>query len=56
MKKGELASLLGTRGETLSRIFRRLFENDVIQVQGSEVRIVDPVRLRMVADGELPGI
>jgi CRP/FNR family transcriptional regulator len=52
IKKGELASLLGTRGETLSRLFRRLGEASVIRVQGSEVTILDPERLEDLAAGE----
>lgn len=52
IRKGELASLLGTRGETLSRIFRRLTEAGVIQVSIAEVTIFDPQRLQDLADGE----
>ncbi|MHC4862400.1 MAG: helix-turn-helix domain-containing protein [Planctomycetota bacterium] len=47
-----MASLLGTRGETLSRIFRRLTEAGVIQVSIAEVTIFDPQRLQDLADGE----
>jgi CRP/FNR family transcriptional regulator len=41
MKKGELASRLGTVSETLSRSFRKLREEGVIEVDGSRVVILD---------------
>jgi CRP/FNR family transcriptional regulator len=48
MKKGELASRLGTVSETLSRSFRKLREENVIEVDGSRVIILDmPALLRI---------
>ncbi len=49
MKKGELASRLGTVSETLSRTFRKLKEEGVIEVEGSRVIIMDMARLKQMA-------
>ncbi len=49
MKKGELASRLGTASETLSRAFRKLKEDGVLSVDGSRVIILDMTRLRQLA-------
>ena len=56
IRKGELASLLGTRSETLSRLFRRLGEAGIIDVRGAEVTILDPDRLEDLASGEIDGV
>lgn len=58
MKKGELASSLGTVSETLSRAFRKLKEDNILEVDGSRVVILDMPALtrlsnaRRVADPE----
>jgi len=49
MKKGELASRLGTVSETLSRALKKLKEAGIIEVEGSRVIIYDMVRLKRVA-------
>ena len=49
MKKGELASRLGTVSETLSRTFRRLKEEGIVEVEGSRVIILDLARLKALA-------
>jgi CRP/FNR family transcriptional regulator, dissimilatory nitrate respiration regulator len=49
MKKGELASRLGTVSETLSRTFKKLKEEGVIDVEGSRVTIFDMARLKKLA-------
>ena len=49
MKKGELASSLGTVSETLSRTFKKLKEEAVIDVEGSRVIILDMARLQKLA-------
>ena len=49
MKKGELASRLGTVSETLSRTLKKLKEDGIIDVEGSRVIIYDMVRLKRVA-------
>jgi len=40
--KGQLASLLGTSAETLSRIFNRMTEEGLIRVEGKTILILDP--------------
>lgn len=40
VKKGELASRLGTASETVSRTFRKLKEEGIIEVQGGKVLIL----------------
>lgn len=47
--KGSLASYLGTVHETLSRTFARLAREQVIEVDGPRVRILDVARLRRLA-------
>ena len=49
MKKGELASRLGTANETLSRSFRKLKLEGVLSVEGSRVIVLDMVRLKKIA-------
>lgn len=46
IKKGELASRLGTVSETLSRSFRKMKEEGLIEVEGSRVIINDMSRLK----------
>ncbi|MGI9538033.1 MAG: Crp/Fnr family transcriptional regulator [Desulfocapsaceae bacterium] len=41
VSKGQLASLLGTIPETLSRIFARMSEEGLIQVEGRSITILD---------------
>ncbi len=49
MKKGEMASRLGTASETLSRSFRKMKEEGILEVDGSRVVILDMVRLKALA-------
>lgn len=49
MKKGELASRLGTVSETLSRSLKKLKEEGIIDVEGSRVVIHDMARLKGMA-------
>jgi CRP/FNR family transcriptional regulator len=49
MKKGELASQLGTVSETLSRSLRKLKEEGMIEVEGNRVIVFDLKRLRELA-------
>jgi CRP/FNR family transcriptional regulator, dissimilatory nitrate respiration regulator len=44
--KGQLASLLGTTSETLSRIFNKMSEEGLIQVEGKTIFILDAQRLK----------
>ncbi|THB71261.1 MAG: Crp/Fnr family transcriptional regulator [Desulfobulbaceae bacterium] len=45
VSKGQLASLLGTIPETLSRIFTKLTDEGLIQVSGKTIKIVDRDKL-----------
>lgn len=49
MKKGELASHIGTVSETLSRTLKKLKEEGIIEVNGSRVIIHDMERLKRLA-------
>jgi CRP/FNR family transcriptional regulator, dissimilatory nitrate respiration regulator len=49
MKKGELASRLGTVSETLSRSFKKLKDEGVIEVDGSRVVIHSVEQLKRLA-------
>ena len=46
MKKGELASRLGTVSETLSRALKKLKDDGDIDVEGSRVIVYDMARLK----------
>ena len=50
INKGQLASLLGTIPETLSRILTRLHNEGLIEVAGRKIRIVNRQALQMMAD------
>jgi CRP/FNR family transcriptional regulator len=49
MKKGELASHIGTVSETLSRSLKKLRDEGVIDVDGNRVIIYDMIRLKRLA-------
>ena len=49
ISKSQLASNLGTVGETLSRTLRKLSEDDLITVAGKKVKILDFDRLEELA-------
>lgn len=51
VSKGHLASLLGTIPETLSRIFNKMSAQGLIQVSGSDVRILNRSALEALAIG-----
>ena len=50
ISKGQLASLLGTIPETLSRIFAKMSAQELIQVDGAEIRLLDRQALAEVAE------
>ena len=50
ISKGQLASLLGTIPETLSRIFAKLSGQNLIQVEGRQIRILDRSSLEELAE------
>lgn len=54
ISKGQLASLLGTIPETLSRIFAKMSAQDLIRVEGKEIHLLDPLGLEdLAAAGKL---
>ena len=52
ISKGQLASLLGTIPETLSRILRRLSDQGIIKVSGKNIRLINKKALQDIIDGE----
>jgi CRP-like cAMP-binding protein len=50
--KGQLASLLGTIPETLSRILSKMASQGLIQVQGRKIKLLDRKALKDLASGE----
>jgi CRP/FNR family transcriptional regulator len=52
MTKTQLASLLGTIPETLSRIFAKMAQQGIISVEGRTIRVLDRKSLECVAAGE----
>jgi len=56
ISKGQLAGLLGTISETLSRIFARMAAQGLIQVAGRTIHLLDPEGLEALAEnGKLVG-
>jgi CRP/FNR family transcriptional regulator, dissimilatory nitrate respiration regulator len=53
MSKGLLANLLGTAQETLSRILKRMSEQEIIKVRGRFITLLDKNTLEQVATGEI---
>ena len=49
IKKGELAAQLGTASETISRTFRKLKEEGIIELDGRKVTILQMERLQQLA-------
>ena len=49
VSKTQLASNLGTTSETLSRTFRKLSDEEVIEVKGKKIEILDADRLSVLA-------
>ncbi len=52
LPKGQLAALLGTIPETMSRIISKMVKNGFIQVEGSLVTLLDRGALEELAEGE----
>ena len=50
INKGQLASLLGTIPETLSRVLTRFHNEEWIAVEGRKIRILDRSGLQRIAD------
>jgi CRP/FNR family transcriptional regulator len=51
MPKIQLASLIGTIPETLSRIFTRMANEGILKTSGKKVTIIDKHALRDLAEG-----
>ena len=51
--KGVLSNILGTSQETLSRVLGKLSQEGLIEVQGKEISLLDPVKLQELAGGEI---
>jgi CRP/FNR family transcriptional regulator len=52
MTHRELAKLVGATPEALSRAFRRMAEDGLVEVKGREVKLLDRERLEALAAGE----
>ena len=50
ISKGQLASILGTIPETLSRIFAKLSDNNLIRVEGKKITLLDSRGLENLAE------
>ena len=50
ISKGQLASLLGTIPETLSRIFAKMGAQGLIEVKGRKIRLLDRMGLKEVSE------
>ena len=50
--KSQLASLLGTIPETLSRIFAKMGSKELVRINGPEITILDRTGLEDLAEGE----
>ncbi|MEN8246011.1 MAG: Crp/Fnr family transcriptional regulator [Thermodesulfobacteriota bacterium] len=50
ISKGQLASLLGTIPETLSRILSKMGNSGLIEVSGGQIMLLDPVGLEELAE------
>jgi len=50
--KSQLASLLGTIPETLSRIFSRMTSGELVRINGPQITILDRTGLEDLAEGE----
>jgi CRP/FNR family transcriptional regulator len=48
MSRQEIGSYLGLKLETVSRVFSRLQEEGLIQVQGRSVKLLDTIALRRI--------
>lgn len=51
VSKGQLASLLGTIPETISRILRKMREKGIISVSGRKIRLLNKKALQDIVDG-----
>lgn len=55
MSRNEVGNYLGLAVETVSRVFTRFQQNGLINADGKEVQILDPIELCALAGGSMPG-
>lgn len=53
MSRNELGNYLGLAVETVSRVFTRFQQNGLINAEGKEVQILDPIELCALAGGSM---
>ncbi|KTB55119.1 fumarate/nitrate reduction transcriptional regulator Fnr [Pseudomonas syringae] len=53
MSRNEIGNHLGLAVETVSRVFTRFQQNELIQAQGKEIHIIDPIELCALAGGAM---
>ena len=49
----DVARLAGVSSKTVSRVFTRFQQNGLLEAEGKEVRILDPIQLCALAGGTL---
>ncbi|MGE6791084.1 transcriptional regulator, Crp/Fnr family [Pseudomonas guineae] len=55
MSRNEIGNYLGLAVETVSRVFTRFQQNKLLEAEGKEVQILDPIELCALAGGNLDG-
>ena len=55
MSRNEIGNYLGLAVETVSRVFTRFQQNKLLEAEGKEVHILDPIELCALAGGNLDG-
>jgi CRP/FNR family transcriptional regulator, dissimilatory nitrate respiration regulator len=50
MTKTQLAAFLGTIPETLSRVFAKMSQDELISIDGSRIKLLNRERLRTLAE------
>ncbi len=53
MSRNEIGNYLGLAVETVSRVFTRFQQNNLLETEGKEVHIIDPIELCALAGGNL---
>jgi CRP/FNR family transcriptional regulator len=55
MSRNDMGNYLGLAVETVSRVFTRFQQSQLIAADGKQVRIIDPIQLCALAGGSLEG-
>jgi CRP/FNR family transcriptional regulator len=55
MSRNEIGNYLGLAVETVSRVFTRFQQSKLLEAEGKEVQILDPIELCALAGGNLEG-